>query len=75
MDRVLVNKRYFYDKNRLNYLKVIYKIKMGRLEAGMEFCEEAIRLMSHFHAVDDANILQIKFNELLQNKPSMANTE
>lgn len=32
VDRVLVNKRYFYDKNRLNFLKGIYKIKTGALD-------------------------------------------
>lgn len=36
VDRVLINQNYFYDKNRLNYLKGIYKIKMGMLEEGKE---------------------------------------
>jgi len=65
VDRVLINKRYFYDKNRLNYLKGIYKIKMGMLEEGKDLCDEAIRLMSHFGAEDIANILQTELNEIL----------
>ncbi|MGO4929331.1 helix-turn-helix domain-containing protein [Fundicoccus sp. Sow4_F4] len=36
VDRVLINQNYFYDKNRLIYLKGIYKIKMGMLEEGKE---------------------------------------
>lgn len=65
VDRVLINQNYFYDKNRLNYLKGIYKIKMGMLEEGKELCQEAIHLMSHFGAIDVANILQTEFDELL----------
>ena len=65
VDRVLVNKRYFYDKNQLNYLKGIYKIKMEMLEEGKDLCDEAIRLMSHFGAEDIANILQTELNEML----------
>ena len=65
VDRVLVNKRYFYDKNRLNYLKVVYKIKTWALDEGKVFCQEAIHLMSHFGAIDVANILQTEFDELL----------
>lgn len=65
VDRVLINQNYFYDKNRLNYLKGIYKIKMGMLEEGKELCQEAIHLMSHFGAIEVANILQTEFDELL----------
>ncbi|MRJ46073.1 helix-turn-helix domain-containing protein [Fundicoccus ignavus] len=65
VDRVLINKRYFYDKNQLNYLKGIYKIKMEMLEEGKDLCDEAIRLMSHFGAEDIANILQTELNEML----------
>lgn len=65
VDRVLINKRYFYDKNQLNYLKGIYKIKMEMLEEGKDLCGEAIRLMSHFGAEDIANILQTELNEML----------
>ena len=65
VDRVLINQNYFYDKNRLNYLKGIYKIKMGMLEEGKELCQEAIHLMSHFGAIDVANILRTEFDELL----------
>lgn len=72
VDRVLVNKRYFYDKNQLNYLKGISKIKMGMLEEGKELCQEAIRLMSHFGAIDVANILQTEFDELLLKNQSKA---
>ena len=66
VDRVLVNKRYFYDKNRLNYLKGVYKIKIGKIEEGKQLCQEAIRLMAHFGAMDIANILQTEFDTLLR---------
>lgn len=66
VERILDNKRYFYDKNRLNYLKGIYKIKTGAIEDGISMCQEAIRLMSHFGASDIANILQIELDDLLK---------
>lgn len=65
VDRVLSEQNYFYDKNQLNYLKGVYKIKTGALEEGKELCQEAIRLMSLFGAIDVANILQTEFDELL----------
>ena len=66
VDQVLINQNYFYDKNRLNYLKGVYKIKIGKIEEGKQFCQEAIRLMAHFGAMDIANILQTEFDTLLQ---------
>ena len=66
VDQVLINQNYFYDKNRLNYLKGVYKNKIGKIEKGKQLCQEAIRLMAHFGAMDIANILQTEFDTLLQ---------
>lgn len=66
VDSVLEGQDYFYDKNQLNYLKGIYKIKTGAIEDGVSMCQEAIRLMSHFGASDIANILQIELDDLLK---------
>lgn len=66
VDQVLINQNYFYDKNRLNYLKGVYKNKIGKIEKGKQLCQEAIRLMAYFGAMDIANILQTEFDTLLQ---------
>lgn len=72
VDQVLINQNYFYDKNRLNYLKGIYKIKIEALDEGKDLCQEAIRLMNHFGAIDVTNILQTEFNALLLKNQSKA---
>ena len=62
----IINQNYIYDKNRLNYLKGVYKNKIGKIEKGKQLCQEAIRLMAYFGAMDIANILQTEFDTLLQ---------
>ncbi|UUX34340.1 helix-turn-helix domain-containing protein [Fundicoccus culcitae] len=56
---------YFYDKNHLNFIKGVYKIRIGQVDEGVELCQESIRLMSHFGASEVANILQLELEALL----------
>ncbi|UUX34458.1 Rgg/GadR/MutR family transcriptional regulator [Fundicoccus culcitae] len=75
IDKSLFETHFFYDKNRLNFLKGIYKIKTGSTVEGEDLCNEAIRLMVHFEASDVANILQTELDELLlENKKKIPKT-
>lgn len=44
-DRNLENTRFYYEKNKVNYLKGLYEIKKGNIEVGKQHCMKAIETM------------------------------
>lgn len=55
----------FYEKNQLNYLKGLYIIKTGTLKDGMELCDTAIRILTHFGEFEKANHMQNELDSFL----------
>lgn len=58
--------RYYYEKNRLNYLKGLYQIRFQDIESGKKQSQEAISLMQHFGSYTSANSFQKELNLFLE---------